>query len=220
MQISAEIRWFWHATPPTGLEAWFHNPSGRACPAGGGGVRIDAYLSDPGQAELGVKLRGGKSGVEVKGLVALAEHPLNAGPFAGPVEIWAKWTSQALAIDSGTAIHLHKRRWVRKFDTTADAVVEVPLNDREQPTDASISWPARGCNVELTEVTLAHGDPWWTLGFEAFGSLATVADDLQQAATMLAEGATFDLSAGVQASYPAWLRGWAGRASAPPSAET
>jgi hypothetical protein len=59
-----------------------------ACPPGGGLLRLDEYLSDPNQCELGIKRRGGKKGVEVKGLVTHAEQQLAAGPFVGPIEIW------------------------------------------------------------------------------------------------------------------------------------
>ena len=204
MQVSAEIRWFWPTNPPSGLESWFRKPRDRACAVGGGRLRLDEYLSDPGQRELGVKRRGGKKGVEVKGLVG-AERKLAAGPFAGPIEIWAKWTSEALEVDSRGAVKTIKRRWLRKFDTTKLSPVEVPLNDKELPADAKQPLPARGCNVELTEITLTSGDVWWTLGFEAFGGVETVADDLQMVASALAGEVPPDLSGGLMASYPSWL---------------
>jgi hypothetical protein len=211
MQLSAEIRWFWRTTPPPGFEEWFRKPGDRACPAGGGGLRLDEYLRDPSQCELGVKRRGGKKDIEVKGLVTHAERKLKAGPFAGPIEIWAKWASQALEVDANAAVKTIKRRWLRKFDTTTPLPVEIPLNDKELPVDKKQPLPARGCNVELTEVTLASGKIWWTLGFEAFGDFGTLAEDVCKVASFLAGGAPPNLSGGWLASYPTWLEKYATR---------
>ena len=83
--------------------------------------------------------------------------------------------------------------------------MEVPLNDKELPVDAKQPLPARGCNVELTEVTLTNGDIWWTLGFEAFGGVGTVAEDLHKVATILASEGPPNPSGGLRASYPTWL---------------
>src|SRR5262249_49154880 len=117
MQVSAEIRWFWKNALPPLIEDWFRRRDKEGCPADGGRLRLDEYLRDQTQAELGVKRRAGKKGVEVKGLVDREVQKLNAAPFTGPVEIWAKWTSEALEVDSGTAVKTIKRRWLRKFST-------------------------------------------------------------------------------------------------------
>ena len=109
-------------------------------------------------------------------------------------------------MDANTAVKTIKRRWLRKFDTTSPSPVEIPLNDKELPVDARQPLPARGCNVELTEVTLTGGDIWWTLGFEAFGGVGTVAEDLHKVATPLAGEGRPDLSGGLMASYPTWLK--------------
>ena len=117
MQVSAEIRWFWRSAPPTGLEDWFCKAESHGCPAGGGKAREDAYLRDLSQPELGLKRRGGKKGVEVKGLVAVLWSGLVVAPFAGPIEIWSKWTSETLELNS--VIIVEKLRWLRKFDTSS-----------------------------------------------------------------------------------------------------
>jgi len=44
VKASAEIRWFWAALPPAGLEAWFRNADAHGCAAGGGVQRTDRYL--------------------------------------------------------------------------------------------------------------------------------------------------------------------------------
>jgi hypothetical protein len=59
MLISAEVRWFWHNTPPDGVLDWFCSAKESPCRTGGGELLADEYLRDGNQAELGVKLRGG-----------------------------------------------------------------------------------------------------------------------------------------------------------------
>jgi hypothetical protein len=205
MQVSAEVRWFWHKTPPEGLKDWFCNANNDHCAAGGGvEEREDKYLRDASQSELGLKLRGNKKGVEVKGLVVVIWGGLTVQPFAGPVELWTKWTSEPLELNSNSTISVAKLRWLRKFDTTAQLPQEIPLDDKEQPRkDRPL--PALGCNVELTQVRLQNEDVWWTYGFEAFGTIRTVTNDLRAVATMLAARQPPDLKEGLLASYPAWL---------------
>jgi hypothetical protein len=204
MQISAEIRWFWRNTPPPGLEDWFYNADSPFCVAGGGKTRVDEYLRDPRQIELGLKRRGGKQGVEVKGLVAVLWDGLAVGPFAGPIELWTKWTSEPLALPSGALFAVEKRRWLRKFDTSLARPQEIPLDADEQPLDKR-PLPVLGCNVEFTQITLAGDSVWWTLGFESFGTIWTIANDLRAVATTLAVRQPPALGEGLLASYPAWL---------------
>ena len=205
MQVSAEIRWFWHGPPPPGLVDWFCKGDGRYCSAGGGGTRVDEYLRDAGQVELGIKRRGGKRGVEGKGLIAITWGGLAAGPFGGPVELWTKWTSETLELASDLTVAVEKRRWVRKFDGTGPLPQEIPLNDEEGPIDKG-PLPALGCNVELTRVQLPNGAVWWTLGFEAFGTIRTVENELQAVASAMAARQPPGLGQGRLASYPAWLK--------------
>jgi hypothetical protein len=60
--------------------------------------------------------------------------------------------------------------------------------------------------VELTKVTLESVDSWWTFGFEAFGALRTVEDDLRKVAALLAKRLPDGVAMGTLASYPAWLQ--------------
>jgi hypothetical protein len=161
-------------------------------------------LHDAGQPELGIKSRGGKQGIELKGLVAAIWDGLTVGPFEGPIELWTKWTSAQLALPSNSTISTEKQRWLRKFDTTGALPKEIPLDVKEQPLDQG-PLPARGCNIELTQVRLPDGELWWTLGFEAFGTIQTVERDLRAAATILAARQPPELTGGMLASYPAWL---------------
>jgi hypothetical protein len=61
------------------------------------------------QRELGIKVRAGKT-VEVKGLVTVEWNGLRTGPFAGPIEIWTKWSAAALTLDLTRTIETRKRR--------------------------------------------------------------------------------------------------------------
>lgn len=70
MQVSDESRWFWSGSPTERLEEWFRGKHPDGIPAGGGKERRYDYLRDPDQDELGIKRRGEKPGVEVKGLVS------------------------------------------------------------------------------------------------------------------------------------------------------
>ena len=204
MQVSAEVRWFWSATLPPRIDAWFRDaPSPDPAKNVPVEERTDVYFADPDQAELGLKLRGGNKGVEVKGLVAVIPGGVTVEPFAGPVEVWTKWVSGLQGFDPPRAIEVDKKRRLRKFDTTGGSPVEIPPAEIKRRTDEK-RLPARGCNVELTAVT-AGGILWWTLGFESFGSLETVAGDLRAVADGLAGSLPPEVPMGLRAGYPAWL---------------
>jgi hypothetical protein len=205
MLLSAEARWFWPSVPPHGLEDWFCKAHDGYCRAGGAEPRIDEYLRDATQVELGLKRRGGNPGVEVKGLVAITWGGLAVSPFEGPIELWVKWTSEPLELKPDSTVATKKVRWLRKFDTTAPCPHEIPLDSKEQRLDKK-PLPALGCNVELTQVSLPSGAIWWTLGFEAFGTIRTVENDLRAVASVLAARRPPRLEGGLMASYPAWLR--------------
>lgn len=206
MQLTAEIRWFWRTVPPVGLEDWFCSSEHHNYPAGGGQTRRDEYLRDSGDLELGIKRRDGKGGIEVKGLVSSSQNTLSIGPFQGSVQIWGKWVSMALGLDESSTVAVDKFRWLRKFATMGREPLEIPLDADEQPLESNHHQAERSCCVELTKVTILDEDTWWTLGFEAVGSLRTVEEDLQKVAALMADrwqGARID---GLLASYPVWLK--------------
>jgi len=199
VQISAETRWFWKDGVPADVETWFRDGS---CPPGGGQPRTDEYLLDRQQRELGIKIRGGGRGVEVKGLVARRETMRT--PFRGHVQIWSKWISEALTIDQLPRVVALKTRWLRKYDTSGAQVIEVPLDAEERPI-ASGRTLERGCQFEL--VVLRIGDAassWWSIGFEAFGELETVEDSLHRTLASVGSRAPA-LTGGLGLSYPEWL---------------
>jgi hypothetical protein len=209
MQVSAEIRWFWPSMPPSGLEEWFMSVDAHGCTPGGGGIREDVYLRDPNQQELGIKLRGASGSIDVKGLVAVRSGALPRGPFDGPVEIWAKWTSHALRLVPHATIGTKKTRWMRKFDTSGSGQREIALGPDERPS-SEVVLPERGCNVELTRIEIA-GDVWFSFGFESFGGLETVESDLQAVAATLTGRTPPALGRPQSGGYPTWLVTYAGR---------
>jgi hypothetical protein len=132
------------------------------------------------------------------------------GPLVGHIELWSKWKAASLtqaSLDAGShgTVRTEKRRWLRKFDTTRQSPAEVPLDAGGNPLGGR-ELPIRGCNVELTRVTLPGVGVWWTFGFEAFGALRTVEEDLRKVAVTSAGRLPEGVTTGLLASYPAWLR--------------
>ncbi|HEX5043833.1 MAG TPA: hypothetical protein VFV75_13055 [Candidatus Polarisedimenticolaceae bacterium] len=202
MIVSAELRWFWQGAAPPSLRRWF---AGSGCPPGGGKPREDVYLLDPAQAEVGLKHRARNGAVEIKGLVRRAEQPLAAGPFAGHIEIWSKWTSEALRLDGLPSLVVHKVRRLRKLDTGSAHVSEIALGADESPLQGAV--PDEGCNLELTEVSVpGHRGSWATLGFESFGTLERVEVNLERAVGHLLGSGVPEFPHGIEQSYPAWIR--------------
>lgn len=201
MLVSAEVRWFWLNDCPQQVHDWFFKTG---LPPGGGHSRIDRYLPQPNEGEIGVKERGDTPGLEVKGLVTTHRSPALAA-VASHLEMWCKWSCTIPGLKLTGEMTITKTRWLRKFDTSKPVRVEIPLDANEQPK-SGYSLPVQGCNVELTEVSIpGRSDVWWTLGFEAFGDLDTVPINLTR--VMLPERSVLAsmVSSGAFLSYPGWL---------------
>src|SRR4051794_29455261 len=95
MQVSAEVRWFTGEHEiAAATKDWFKSESNFDHVIGGGRDRIDIYLAD--SPEIGIKLREGKAGLEVKSLV---EGRVIEVPFAevkACVQLWTKVSSKSL----------------------------------------------------------------------------------------------------------------------------
>src|SRR3984893_18582477 len=80
---------------------------------------------------------------------------------------------KAYALEMTKRMIIQKTRWIRTYDTSRAAIVEIPLQADEKPLNGQ-PLPQQGCNVEISKIQIAE-DPrqWWTLGFEAFGDLDT-----------------------------------------------
>jgi hypothetical protein len=189
MQLSAEIRLFWFDRQPAQLEAWFLDPAVHQSPPAGPEDRTDIYLPDPRQTELGIKTRGEKPGVEIKGLIAKPGATLAFDSYEIPLELWSKWWSEAVAFDTKLGITLHKTRWLRRFDLAA----------------------GQGCNVEWTIVRTGAGETCWTFGFEAFGPLGTLENNLRSSVETINQRNPPPAPGAQALSYPEWLAGIASR---------
>jgi hypothetical protein len=178
MLVSVELRWFWPDACPAQVESWFGSkpPGGEATKA----PRIDRYVHQKGNTEIGIKVRGERRDVppdvEIKGLVALAQAVRLGATTARP-EIWCKWKA---GIPLGGGIVTKKVRWLRKFAVQDGGVSEVELGADEKPAKGAP--PAVGCNLELTHLrVVGRSEAWWTVCFEAFGDLTTAPDALGSA---------------------------------------
>ena len=201
MLVSAEVRWFWRNECPRQVHDWFFRSG---LPPGGGRPRIDRYLPQPNNAELGIKERGDIAGLEIKGLVATRTSPALA-KLASHLEIWCKWSCVVPDLSLTAAVTLTKTRWLRQFDASKTVRLEIPF-DADEKSKSDYALHPQGCNVELTEVRgPSRIDVWWTLGFEAFDGLDAASVSLLR--TILPEEAkvTENASSGELLSYPAWL---------------
>ena len=210
MVFSAEVRWFFEGDWPNTIKNWFGNTQGEVKFEE---VRVDKYLIFPACDSVGVKLRDGKK-FEVKSLIA-APRPFVGEGFNGRTDCWVKWSFEesekdpakqhlpkvAEAMLAGDQwISVEKTRMLRKFSAT---------NGDQQPVDPN-SHSDCGCNIELTRLQVeATKTIWFTLGFEAFGPLARVAQVLDEATPLFFQqrGALpcRELSGLASCSYPAWL---------------
>ncbi|MFN2260399.1 MAG: hypothetical protein ABR601_11255 [Parasphingopyxis sp.] len=193
-ELSAEIRWWGGGDAPAAVTDWYE--SGAVRP-GGGGARTDRYLAIDSGA-VGIKYRGGAGSLEIKSLVEQYEIDLG-DDRRGTAGIWIKH-GLALALDTPT-LAIAKRRRLRLFDCAEEVPREIALGSDEAPLDGDR--PAEGCEVELTEVT-RDGAQWWSVCFEAFGSLDKVKDNLARTMHHLAP-LPEPLATARQASYPEWL---------------
>jgi hypothetical protein len=204
MQISAECRWFTQSEDlGKALSDWFLRPVDGIEAGGGNEPRQDVYLIDPREIELGLKRRGSKPGIEIKGLVDTVHRPLTIRPFNATIEIWSKWTCTQIDLDKSRTITVDKTRRLRKFGTPDSRPLEIALGpDELPPGDQRL--PNQGCNVEFTTVGISN-TTWYSLGFEAFGPLETVETSLRAVADIMAARNPPALNEAIEASYPKWL---------------
>lgn len=187
MLISAELRWFWQSACPARIDRWFHEGAKfRSEPE----ARCDRYLRQPGKYDIGIKARGNKDGAEIKGLISIGHDEVLAG-IAPYFEIWGKWDAALLITD---AIEVQKLRWLRAFDAEGSEIPPRPDTLSEQ-----------ACHLELTKLEISgQSEIWWTLGFEAFGDLATVSENLCKTVKLLCTDG-FSIEGGDFMAYPPWL---------------
>lgn len=212
MQVSAEVRWFQVGSVPKDLREWFCEPAHDfPHPVGGGRRRQDIYLllREP---ELGIKSRGGKKGLEVKGLVDVLPQPVHFGQVVVVPLVFCKWSSPHLKFANLPAVETVKIRWLRKFDTAETELREIRLGGGDFGEDPIMmeERPDVGCNVELTIVSKGD-ETWWTFGAESFAfgqpgrSVELVGQGLLRAIQALAGHAKIDLRGAQYLGYAEWI---------------
>jgi hypothetical protein len=95
-------------------------------------------------------------------------------------------------------------KWLRQFDTGKGAPREIELNAEAEPMHEDL--PLSGCKVELTMVETSS-QLAWTFGFEAFGRLDRVSEQLRAVAAAMSARQPPDFGKPSLKSYPAWLGG-------------
>ena len=79
---------------------------------------------------------------------------------------------------------LDRDSWLSRLgDLLLDGIQEIELNAEGKPVREDL--PVRGCNVELTTVKIDGGKLAWTFGFEAFGKLDEVCEQLRAVAASM-----------------------------------
>lgn len=163
MLPSVEARWFISGPLPEKLRTWFEQGMLVAAERK---IRTDRYLSLPGVASIGVKLREGKFEVKRRdadfGLTPIGSRAI------GRLGLWRKWsfTIADKGGEEGPDTHwlsIEKTRLLRKYILENGAVTSV---------DPAKIFSEFGCTVELTTLKVRDVD-WWSFGFEAFGPMKT-----------------------------------------------
>jgi hypothetical protein len=189
---SLEARWILRGQLTGAVKGWFGRFPAETM------ALEDAYLLDPYLPGLSVKVREGRA-LEVKmyrGSPGLLEV---AGRARGRLESWQKWSfphgPASPGSDDPAGWRLVSKR--RRISFFAQATVIGIPQLGEQP----------GCAVELTAIDL-HGEPWWTLCFEATGPADVLRHELDAAAALVfADAIPGGVELGIDdaQSYVRWL---------------
>jgi hypothetical protein len=212
MQLSAEVRWFRSGVVPDAFRTWFLEPAaGFRSPVGGGRVRKDIYLQIK-EPELNIKRRGGKPGLDVKGLLDVLPTQLAFGRVAVTPQMFCKWSSEELDFAALPTVEVVKTRWMRQFDTAPDQPREITLGSGEFAEEPAVTSERLdvGCNVELTEI-VRRNESWWTFGAESFAfgqpgrTTELIRDALFRTMQMLSRLGDVDLRAAEYLNYGKWI---------------
>jgi hypothetical protein len=169
---SLEMRWLLPGELDAAVAGWFSQFPAETQ------TFEDIYLLDPPLPGLSVKIRLGKA-LEVKAFRGSHGMFEVTGRARGALQSWQKWSfsAAALSTDAGLPdgwIPVHKTRHVSRFGLAGGQALSGDPPSAGQPV----------CSVELAEAR-AHGQPWWTLGFEATGPADTLRTVLQATAALV-----------------------------------
>jgi hypothetical protein len=202
MWPTTEIRWFIAGILPKEALSWFS----AGHPLEMASFQVHEYLLFPGCDTVGVKFREDR--FEIKAKLGVSQPLSMASSIQGRKEQWIKWSlstkglpmlGQALH-QSGPWLKVRKERNQRKFSGEAGHLEEVSTG----------SFPAVGCNIELTRVQVEADPPsWFTLGFEAYGPPSARAGILEEGVSLFfkAQGRApgITLTGANSFGYPTWL---------------
>ena len=191
-----EVRWIFPGALAPAVAAWFGRFPART------ESREDTYQVAPQRRGLSVKVRG-NGALEVKaycGSQGILEVP---GRARGHVQAWRKWSFPAGLARTARdeAACWRPVRKTRRLSRLALAGGEMAAYDPAQGR-------APGCSAELTEIR-AHGQDWWSLGFEATGPGHLLRGQLSAAAALVFAQPVPAVRPGTDdfASYLQWLAG-------------
>ena len=194
-----ELRWFCEgAAPPAGVREWFRT-LGRAEIQQ---PRVDYYLHLADEPALGIKVREGRLEIK-KRTRAYGAATIRPG-VGGVIEGWRKWSFELARVEAGRDIGIDdgspwlpvlKARKLLRFAVIGDRHFLLRVQVR----------PERGCEVELTSVSVG-ANRRWTVGLEAFGAHSATMGDLLAVASRIFEAETApSLTVPDSYGYPAWL---------------
>ena len=186
-----EVRWFSQSRPFDPL-AVFGEELEPEC-------RTDWYAPVDG-GRTGVKLRDGRLEAKLR-TELIGERSF--GQIHGQLERWTKWSGivseshapTAQVLDDCGWISVAKRRYMQSYEVDGPA-----LRLTQERSE-------NGCDFELTELQVRQ-QTWWTVGFEATGSEATILVNLERTVTesLLRSGIHHAHQLGRSCGYPEWLK--------------
>ena len=198
--ITSEIRWFLEGTLPGEVATWFGKLGKKLINET---ERTDTYLVLPDTNKVGIKVREGR--VEIKKMIDLPDEIRINENIAGQSEIWQKWsfaTRQSgnlplsFILEPSQWINIRKSRSLYRFAIEAGEL---------KPHKASTPIPENGAHIELAEISI-KGNPWWSLGVEAFGNHKQLKENLGLISNQVINNFDHDhFAMQTSKSYPEWL---------------
>jgi hypothetical protein len=198
MYPTVEVRWFKEGALPPSVLDWFEFV---APLAGSQSPRTDIYFRDYGRESLGLKLREGR--LEIKKRIQETDVVHLHRKVQGMMERWQKWSFE-VTMPPYHAQLLAQSAWIKVHKTRRSIRIR-RADDKSIEVVPAGQLPEQACEVELTSIRVKSRD-WWSLAFEAFGSVATQESILLQVAKeffSISQPTIFDLS--MSYGYPRWL---------------
>ena len=196
--FTREVRWFDRGEIPPELQSWFDRLGEKQVQP----PRVDLYLAGM-DASVGIKLREGL--LEIKPRLEDFGIQMFLTGVAGRVGNWSKWSFSLADGDwpGSEAAHWIPVEKVRQIFYFRFDHGEIALS---KPGEI----PESGGGLELTAVSLAGEERWWTLGFEVIGPQEEQGEILTRLVRHVFDRQSSPmLSVEKSLSYPEWLEEFA-----------